>query len=299
MKPNWSPCPWVVAGWLVLASVAVASPGEARQASPAQPPAAADDGRTPAAQPTASDADLTPDPAQPDFTLIGLPTTLRIANHKSAFRVTHRFTRPLGAGTFGSLVEDFFGFDAGALIGLEYRFGLRPGTQVGIHRTSDRTIEFFGQHELLSQDDGRPLSLNVWVSVEGLDNFREEYSPALGAILSRKVGLRGALYLQPIWIGNTNPLPDALAAEDDTLIVGVGTRLRIGRTVYVVAEMAPRVGHDPGVMHGSVALEKRVGGHSFQLNFSDSFGTTIGQIARGGFDESDWYIGFNISRKFY
>ena len=45
--------------------------------------------------------------------------------------------------TFGDLLEDFFGLDSGAQIGLEYRFGLLRGTQVGIHRTSDRTIEFF------------------------------------------------------------------------------------------------------------------------------------------------------------
>ena len=33
--------------------------------------------------------------AEPDFTLIGLPTNLRLPQFGSAFRVTHRFTRPL------------------------------------------------------------------------------------------------------------------------------------------------------------------------------------------------------------
>jgi len=37
----------------------------------------------------------------------------------------------------------------------------------------------------------------------------------------------------------------------------------------------------------------------FQLNFGDAFGTTMTQIARGGPDGSNWYLGFNISRKFY
>jgi hypothetical protein len=53
------------------------------------------------------------------------------------------------------------------------------------------------------------------------------------------------------------------------------------------------------VTHGSFAIEKRAGGHSFQLNVSNSFGTTMAQIARGGFDNDDWYLGFNISRKFF
>ena len=32
-------------------------------------------------------------PAEPDFTLISLPTALRLPQFKSAFRVTHRFVR--------------------------------------------------------------------------------------------------------------------------------------------------------------------------------------------------------------
>ena len=30
-----------------------------------------------------------------------------------------------------------------------------------------------------------------------------------------------------------------------------------------------------------------------------AIGTTPAQIARGGFDNEDWYIGFSISRKFF
>ena len=86
----------------------------------------------------ASDPDVRVDPLQPDFNLAALPTTLRMPEHKLAFRVTHRFTRSLGRGDFGDLLNDFFGFDSGAQIGLELRYGLLPGTQIGIHRTSDR-----------------------------------------------------------------------------------------------------------------------------------------------------------------
>src|SRR5262245_38406235 len=74
--------------------------------------------------------------SQPDFVVVNLPTTLRVPKFKSAFRVTHRFGRPLGQGSFGDLTEDLFGLDSGAQIGLEYRFGLMRGLQVGLHRTS-------------------------------------------------------------------------------------------------------------------------------------------------------------------
>jgi hypothetical protein len=58
-------------------------------------------------------------------------------------------------------------------------------------------------------------------------------------------------------------------------------------------------GYDPGVTQVSFGIEKRAGGHLFQLNFSNGFGTTLAQIARGGGNNDDWYIGFNISRKFF
>lgn len=261
---------------------------KAEQAAPA-PPAQDDD----------PDADI--NLAQPDFTLAALPTTLRVPRHKSAFRVTHRFGRPLGAGDFGDLLGDLFGLDGGALIGLEYRFGLFRKTQIGLHRTSSKTIEFFAERELLAQSEGFPITIDALASIDGTNNFRDSYSPALGLVLSREVGDRAAFYLEPIWVNNSNPLPEELADDDNsTFMIGVGTRLRIRPSVYVLFEAAPRVaGYDPDVTHVSFGIEKRAGGHAFQLNFSNSFGTTLGQIARGGTSNDDWYLGFNISRKFF
>jgi hypothetical protein len=109
-----------------------------------------------------------------------------------------------------------------------------------------------------------------------------------------------AFYVEPTWINNTNPLPKALVDDNNTFMVGIGARVRVRPTVYVVAEAAPRPsGYKPGVTHGSFAVEKLAGGHVFQVNFSDSFATTMDQIATGGFNTHDWYLGFNISRKFF
>jgi hypothetical protein len=223
-----------------------------------------------------------------------------VPRHKSAFRVTHRFGRPLGAGDFGDLIGDLFGLDSGALIGLEYRFGLFRKTQVGLHRTSNKTIEFFSQRELLAQREGFPITVDALVTIDGTNNFRDSYSPALGLVLSREVGDRAAFYLEPIWVNNSNPLPEELADDNSTVMIGLGTRLRIRPSVYVLLEAAPRVaGYDPAVTHVSFGIEKRAGGHTFQLNFSNGFGTTMGQLARGGTSNDDWYLGFNISRKFF
>jgi len=236
--------------------------------------------------------------AEPDFTLIGLPTSLRLPKFGSSFRVTHRFTTPLN-GDFGDLASDLFGLDSGAQIGLEYRFGIVPNGQIGIHRTSNKTIEFFGQYAAIRQSAGHPVDVSGIVTVEGTNNFKDSYSPALGAIVSREIGDVAALYVEPIWVNNTNPLPKQVVDKNNTFIVGLGARVRVRPTVYISGEAAPRTGFKPGVTHGSFAIEKRAGGHLFQLNFSNAFGTTLAQIARGGPVENDWYLGFNISRKFY
>jgi len=240
-------------------------------------------------------------PAEPDFTLISLPTALRLPEHKLAFRVTHRFTRPLDCDACSSsLLGDAFGIDLGAQIGLELRYAPFRNLQVGVHRTSgNKTVAFFGEYGLVRQGT-LPVEVAAWGAVDGTDNFTGSYSPSVGAIVSRRFSEWAAVYVEPIWVNNTNPLPQALADHNDTFIVGVGTRIRISSTVYVVAEMAPRAsGFAPNANHGSFAIEKRLGGHLFQLNFSDSLATTMSQLARGGGSTSDWYMGFNITRKFY
>jgi hypothetical protein len=249
---------------------------------------------------TPDDPDLDINLAQPDFTLIALPTTLRLPKFKSAFRVTHRFTRPLGDGSFGDLAGDLFGLDTGAQIGLEYRFGLWRGAQVGIYRTSDRTIEFFTQHEVVAEGSWLPVTISALATIDGTNNFRDSYSPGLGAVISRTLGEHGALYLEPIWVNNSNRLPSEVVEENDTFMVGWGARLRVRPTVYLAFEGAPRAsGNDPGVGLLSFGLEKRAGGHMFQLTITNGFGTTMGQVARGALNNEDWHIGFAISRKFY
>jgi hypothetical protein len=249
-------------------------------------------------QPEQSDPDVRLDPLQPDFNLAALPTTLRLPRSKWAFRVTHRFTRPLGQGNFGDLAADAFGFDGSAQIGLEVRYGLLRGTQIGIHRTSDRSIQLFGQQNFLNQRNGSPLGLDALVTVEGWNNLQEHYRSALGLLLSRNVARRIALYLEPMLVINSNPFENL--DDNNTLMVGLGTRVRVRPSTYLVAEITPRAaGYDPRVDQMSFGIEARAGGHLFQISVSNGFGTTLGQLAEGGIDNDDWYIGFNISRKFF
>ena len=250
--------------------------------------------------PERADPDIPVDALQPDFNLAALPTTLRMPAGKWAFRVTHRFTRPLGQGDFGDLLSDAFGLDGGAQIGLEVRYGLMPGTQIGVHRTSDRTIQIFGQHSILTERDGARIGLDALATLEGADNLSEHVRSALGMVASRRLGRRAAVYAEPTIVLNSSPFTPDDGGDNHTLLLGLGARVRLTRATYLVGEFSPRLaGYDPGDSQISVGFESRAGGHLFQLNVSNGFGTTLGQLASGAGTSNDWYVGFNISRKFF
>lgn len=256
-----------------------------------------------------TDPDRLLNPGQPEFTIVNLPTTLRVPRNRLAFRVSHRFARDLTTGGLDDLLADFFGFDSGALIGLELRYGLMRGWQVGIYRTSDRTIELFTQYNVLRQGGKMPFTVDALATIEGTNNLNDEddssptgegvRSPALGAVLSWTAGRTAAINATLAWVNNTNPLPSDLVDHNDTVILGIGGRVRVRPTVYLVAEVTPRLGGDmPNDTLASFGIEKRVGGHAFQVNFSNGIASTLAQVARGG-TSGQWYIGFNINRKFY
>lgn len=280
-------------------TAAAAAPGSGGTASPAPAPETALD-------------DLEPQPTLPDFRLINLSTPLRLPAGSMAFRVTHRFARPLNQGSFSDSLSDLFGLDSGAQIGLELRFAPVRGGQIGIYRTSDKTIQFFAGYNLMQQRAGAPLSASLEAGLEGTNNFKDEFSPSLALVLARSVGSSAAIHLVPAFVGNTNAATDGLADSDGTFVVGLGVRARVRRGLYLSAETSPRVSGFKGSytqgpqanLRGrtltAFAVEAQVGGHMFQINVSNALATTPANIARGAAPgETHWYLGFNIVRKFY
>lgn len=235
--------------------------------------------------------------AEPDFRVLNLPSTLRLPLHGSSFQLTHRFNGNLRQGSVGGNASNLFGLDQGAVVGFEYRFGIARHLQAAVYRTAiDKTFQFYGKYDPVRQSDSIPVSLSALASVEGADNFQERYSPALGLVVSRMAGDRLAVYATPVWVHDTAA---SLNIDRDTFFVGIGGRVRVASTVYLVGEVAPRAGgYRPDKPAYGFAIEKRAGGHLFQLNVNNGQGTTFAQLARGGFSDS-LYLGFNLARKFF
>lgn len=260
------------------------------------------------------------DPAEPDIVVVNLPTNMRLPRFKSNFRMTHRFAGDLRRGSFSQNAGNLFGLDQGAIIGFEFRMNVARNLQAAVFRTNfDKTVQMYGKYDAVRQGRGLPVAVSALVSIEGTDNFRKKYAPAVGLVVSRKLGNRLALYAMPMWIGNTNASLDPITHQHNhgaeeheeivsaeppfekrgTVLLGLGGRARLTRSVYVVGEVTPRLdGYSPDVVEYGFGIEKRVGGHAFALTFTNTFGTTFAQLARGG-TAGSLYLGFNLSRKFF
>jgi hypothetical protein len=301
-----------VIGVCLIVNVAAASVASAQ--SPADGTTATSTVST--APQTAEDDDAVLNPAEPDFVVVNLPTGMRLPLFKSNFRLTHRFAGNLKRGTFSQQASNLFGVDQGAIIGFEYRFAVVRHAQASFYRSSfDKTIQLHGKYDAVRQRRSMPVSMSALASIEGTDNFREKYSPSIGVMVSRIVGTRVAAYVTPVWADNSAASLDAIAHDHDgdelptpdkrphvrrsTTFVGVGGRVRVAGSTYLAAEIVPRVsGYAPDEPAFGVSIEKRVGAHVFSLTFTNTFGTTFAQVARGG-AASTLYLGFNLGRKFY
>ena len=260
-----------------------------------------------------------PQPPQIDQTVVNVPTTRPLQAHHSYFRLTHRFARDLRrpGTTFGQLAEELFSLDSGAIIGLEYRFGITSNLQAGVHRSIfNKTIETFGRWDAIAQGGAVPIGLSIGASLEGANNLRKDYQPGVFASVSHSAGRWLSLYVSPSYVhhshtttllelheGHAHDIPGEPGAADedldkrDTFYVGIGGRVRILPSAFLVGEVSPRLsGYTPDRAAWNAGIEKQTHGHVLQLNFGNNFATTPGMVARGG-DRHALFLGFNLSRK--
>jgi hypothetical protein len=291
----------------LLLALSLFRPSVAHAQTPAPTP-------PPAVQPPAEDDDdAKMRPLDPDFTVVNLPTTLPLPmGAMGNFHLTHRFVGvDWRRDDFSTIASNAFGFDGPAVIQLEYRIAVMKHLEAIVARTNfGRTIQFSGKYDAIHEGASHPFGLSAIVSVEGQNNFHSSntsgadigYTPAFGVALSRTLGNVASVYVDPIFAHNTQ---DSGAADRvNTFYVGIGGRVRLAPSTFVVGEVTPRLGgYKPGTAEVAFALEKRVGGHVFSLVIANTQATTFGQLARGaslGTDgHSPIYIGFNLARKFY
>ena len=254
---------------------------------------------------TSDDDDAKLRQAEPDFVIVNLPTTLPLPKGAGNFHLTHRFNENLRHDDLGDQFANLFGLDNGANIGLEFRYGVAKHLEAIVQRTSiSKAVQLTAKYDGWHEEAAQPFGLSVLVSIEGENNFhnsnsgRANFAPSLGFVISRAaVNDRIAVYAMPFWVHSTGIGSDS---GRNTGFLGLGGRVRILDTTYLIGEASPRIGglvvlDDP--LYG-FGIEKRVGGHVFSLTFTNRAATTFRQMATGG-TPGNLNLGFNLTRKFF
>lgn len=247
-----------------------------------------------------------PPEAKPPFwgvSVVNLPTTTGIDPGRFLVRIFHRFSAPVSSG-----YDAFYGFDSSAFVLIGLGYGLTDRLSLTLDRANVYQEYDLGAHYIVaSQDETLPFSLAVHAGI-GLatatlpDRGRFDMKNVkvhVQASFVRQVSDRLSFAVVPGYASNTNHWQ---ADRDGTFSLGIGGRYMIFEDLSLLAEWIPVLAGYKDQGNGwAFGLEKKIGGHVFQVFILNSGGLTPDQVLPGGdllLKNGDFRIGFNIYRKF-
>lgn len=237
--------------------------------------------------------------------IINLPTTQSIGKGRLLFRVSHRYYPAIKSG-YNSL----YGLDGPAVILLSFGFGLRDNLDLTLARAKlDKEVELslkwvmFEQGKILTLPFSAALYLGGSLVTQSQPDRRvfraDNMKFNLQVILSHQVNNALSLVLVPAYSSNTNHWD---SPSEGTFALGAGGRWMIFNDFSIIWEWVPVLaGYKDNSNGWGLGIEKKIGGHVFQVFILNSTGLTSDQFIPGGdFRLKDWdlRIGFNIFRKF-
>jgi hypothetical protein len=198
-----------------------------------------------------------------------------------------------------------------------------------------RTVEFGLGYNWLSNDKDSPIAFSTFASIEGNDNFTEEFTYNLQARLAGRLGKRVYLFFSPAVHINSNgqrrfdprpsdffppaPIADTFRLPTHGASFGFGGSVLITPNVVALVDFVPRTGFKLGSVrpirdpanqiigftnesHPSlgVGIQRNVGKHAFALTFSNTQATTTSRYNSSNltFPAKRLIIGFNLTRRF-
>ncbi|MEW6335947.1 MAG: DUF5777 family beta-barrel protein [Acidobacteriota bacterium] len=227
--------------------------------------------------------------------LVNVPTHITVGASTVGLLFTHRFVQTIEDG--GG--EELLGLDGSADIGIGLEVGFGKAWQVELYRSSAyKTYEAAVKWTALRQGSVSPLGLAVRLGTDyrGASGIDERWSGFVQAVVSRRLGDRLDVFLVPMVSTDTPTLRNATN-------VAFGGAFHLPRGWDLAAEVVAENGDTPeGSAAWSVAVNKRVPGHSFLVYLGNSPATTVdllvGSDYPGGFRTGDVRLGFNIVRRF-
>jgi hypothetical protein len=218
--------------------------------------------------------------------------------------IQHRFSDPVETG-----FDNLLGLDSYANISLGAGYGITDYLWVSAGRA--RTYkEFDLAAGWLAAEQGRtgglPFSATLQAGVSLATD--PDLSGAGGSAeakffaavsLSRQFTRRLSVLVVPAFVTNADHWD---LDPEGTFSLGLGARYMILEEFSIIAEWVPALAGYKEVESGwGLGIEKRIGGHVFQVFFNNSLGLTPAQYLPGGdlrIGDLDFRIGFNIFRTF-
>ncbi len=273
-----------------------------------------------------------------DYKLINVPTAKKVPKGTWNLNFSHRFSQPIhplaesGKALLG--FDSFSSSSFGVMYGITDKLYVSAGRSPLCQKGMCRTIEIgFGYH-FTDQTKKMPLAFSAYASVEGNENFTQEYTYNLQAMLSSRIGKRVFLFFSPAIHLNTNgqhrfnPRPDdyfpaATVANTFKLPAhgasfGFGAQVRITPSVSALFEFTPRIGFKLGRVNPifdnnfnvtgfknesqpemGIGAMYTIGKHSFTLTLSNTQTTTTSKYNSSNLVLAPrrLIIGFNLFRR--
>lgn len=273
-----------------------------------------------------------------DYHLINLPTPKSVPKGTWNMSFSHRFSQPLRP--FSESGRELLGFDSMSASSFGMSYGITDKLYLNAYRSPlcqrglCKTIELGVGYHWLNQKGKSPVAFTTYASIEGNDNFTEEYTYNFQAMIARSIGKRVYLFFAPAVHINANgqrrfnPRPDdyfPVATVADTFRLpkhgasfGFGTAVMITPTLLALFEYTPRVGFKLGrvdpifdanfnvvgfnnVSEPSIGfgIQKNIGKHSFTITISNTQTSTTSRYNSSNLVMSpkNYVIGFNLFRR--
>ena len=274
-----------------------------------------------------------------DYRLVNVPTPKRVPRGAVNLYFTHRFQQPVRQEDVPIKDEArvLFGLDSFSVSSFGVTYGITDRLYASIYRSPIcqpglcRTVEIGAGYHLLDEAGRSPLALSAYASIEGDDNFTEEYTYNLQAMMARSITKYVNVFFSPAvhfrtnGSGRFNPRPENFFPPFDeaarrvelgehTGSFGFGVNARIRPSTSLLFEYTPRVGFKLGqlqfgaddIVQESEAeigfgIEKRIGRHAFSLTFSNTQTTTTSRYNSSNLvlPPSRFTIGFNLFRRLF
>ena len=271
--------------------------------------------------------------------LVNLPTPRSVPKGTWNMDFTHRFTQPVHP--LSSSGRNLLGLDSFGIASFGMTYGVTDKFYVSAYRSPlcqrglCQVIELGAGYNFLTQDSDSPIALSAYASIEGNENFTEEYTYNLQARMSARLGKRVYVFFSPAAHINANGqnrfnprpgdyFPPATVANSFRLPAhgasfGFGTAVLIRPDIVATFEFTPRTGFKLGqvspifnnnfVVTGfknisypaiGFGIQKNIGKHSFALTFSNTQTTTTSRYNSSNLvlKPRRLVIGFNLARRF-